>query len=620
MTGSWDTTSSTLKYTGTYLGQTLTSQPVVLHGFALTSLQYILSKAYDSANPTRTFFPFNNGSFDVSDTSELDAIMKYLTVPTHFIPNEITVIPAARISLNAAYYLGIQYPDMTDQYKQLVNSMVTYFTGKGVVCILDLHWNDDVTQQQYGMALSNSVISQTGDSKQFWETLSTTPGYQNNPLVWFELYNEPFVGYNNGWFSQSTSSNSNKFWGMNDLYEAIRANSNNVIVIGGALDYAYDFASLITFNSTVKPKNVVYNFHPYMGPYQKSDSSKTPENFEIIINEMLQTNTPIIITELGQYCCGDNQCYAYTGSYGANFPNPNDKPNISYVNAILEIAKRYTISWLLWGWRPNSSYDLPQCSQPDINDDRTSPPSLISTSPCTGNTNGDGCMGADFKTLFSNYYSPSPTGTLCLSMAPIDNVDPSQLQPSQAVSVDFINYFYISTFNTPVCQNLTPGEYLLGPPSISFGCLQFNNTGPSSTIITANQTNNQTLTYSNAPSTPFTCSASISSSNSWTVPNTSNYASYVTIKITTNAQNPCTINVPWTSTIANSSFVAISNIPGNIQSASCSNGTITVTSLNESWATLAPNSSFSFGLQIESSTNNFTNAEITLDGTVCTQT
>ncbi len=339
----WDTTSTQLK---------MNANSVVLHGFSLTTTENTFingSTAYSFSN--YDYYHFSN--FISLNTNLLDQIISE-------IPQKKGVLPAVRIPLNAGYYLNVfsklpQNPkpqklhrssavptnELSLQYQTWIEYMVTYLTSHGVICILDLHWNDDTTQQQ-PMALKDTTIQPvTGDSKKFWSHISKT--FRNNGYVWYELYNEPYINDYLTW-----SNGNDLYWGMIDLYNTIRKNTNNPIVIAGSSSYAYDSASLIQFDkANPELTNVIYNFHPYMGSAQKGDPTKAPVGFENIVTTMQSSvSKPLIITEFGQYCCvASGACYQYPGTYNGIA--------MGYSAAILTIAAKYNVSWTIWAWKPN---------------------------------------------------------------------------------------------------------------------------------------------------------------------------------------------------------------------------------------------------------------------------
>ena len=337
---SWDASSPVLKRNG---------QPTVLHGLALSSMEYLLGGIGMKSFATYSYGT-NSVDFTQPNLTEMNEIFKNL-------PSVPGVTPSVRIALNASYYLGVVTPEwqakaaafpnstsFSSQYQTLLNNMVTYFTARGVVCILDLHWNDEVTEQR-PMALNTTKNGPTGDSLAFLNAISLK--YGTNPLVWYELYNEPYLQtseyslYRDG---GTSADGSEVYYGMKTLYNAVRNNTANPIIIAGSSDYAYDATSLIQFQKDVNPVNVLYNFHPYMGGGQGSE--KSPAAFEVLVNSMItNVGKPVILTEAGQYCCVSNgDCGSYTASN-----------NVGYLEAILQIAQKYNLSWTVWGWIPNTA-------------------------------------------------------------------------------------------------------------------------------------------------------------------------------------------------------------------------------------------------------------------------
>ena len=112
---------------------------------------------------------------------------------------------------------------------------------------------------------------------------------------------------------------------MIDMIKAIRKNTTDqVIIIGGGKEYAYNEESQIYLDGKIKEdeklkndKLLMYNFHPYMdnSPYKKEED-KSPEGFEAKVKKLRDnTDKPIIITEFGQYCCKkDGECGCLSGT------------------------------------------------------------------------------------------------------------------------------------------------------------------------------------------------------------------------------------------------------------------------------------------------------------------
>ena len=141
--------------------------------------------------------------------------------------------------------------------------------------------------------------------------------------------------------------------GMLQMLAAVRAHTSAPVIIGGALSYAYDSASLVALDATLKKNgdtNIIWNFHPYMGPAQAGRGEDgCASGFERHIQTVVNgTERPSIITEFGQACCAtDGACESCPSTYGG--------AKMGYDEAILTIAAKYGVSWLPWAWRPPAS-------------------------------------------------------------------------------------------------------------------------------------------------------------------------------------------------------------------------------------------------------------------------
>lgn len=346
----------------------LDGQPVSLHGIGTTCMEYIISGV---GVPCFASYDWNNASDVMAhpDTKVLNAMLGYLNASKG-------VQPVVRVPVTAAYWLNVNlpktYPNISGQYRTLLAAMVDTFTQAGVAVIIDLHWNDDTTKQQ-PMALKGSA-----NAVDFWDSVSAHFG--NNKLVLFELYNEPHIDdYNIYAHGDST------YAGMLEMYAAVRKNApNSMVVIGGQKDYAYDATSLAQLAKDAVLTNVLYNFHPYMGPMQQSDIAKSASGFEGLVKSL--AGMPLIVTEFGQYCCpSDGACYAFDGQWQGQ--------KMGYVEAILQICAQYNVSWMGWAWRPQAT--AASCDSPDMNGENGD--ALKLTSASTGE-------GANWAKLFAKYF------------------------------------------------------------------------------------------------------------------------------------------------------------------------------------------------------------------------
>eukprot|EP00026_Physarum_polycephalum_P005915 Phypoly_transcript_05954.p1 GENE.Phypoly_transcript_05954~~Phypoly_transcript_05954.p1 ORF type:complete len:606 (+),score=104.94 Phypoly_transcript_05954:266-1819(+) len=235
--------------------------------------------------------------------------------------------------------------------------------------ILDLHWSnpygmDGCGQQQ--MADSNSVT--------FWDQVSTK--YKNDPMILFELYNEP---HDVSW--DALINGGGNFVGMQTMYNKIRGNGANNVVIVGGLNYAFDLSGVA--NEPVQGTNIMYNTHPY------NYGGKQMENWDSGFGYLTATY-PVIATEFGD-----------TGSCSA-----------TYNTDFIKYANEHSISYTGWGWF------VKDCSFPSLISDWNGTPSqqgqpvhddLQSTSKVPGGTSIPTITSTTVKITTSNPTTASGT-------------------------------------------------------------------------------------------------------------------------------------------------------------------------------------------------------------------
>jgi len=153
-------------------------------------------------------------------------------------------------------------------YRQWIDDHVQGVIKLGMIAIVDLHWSDmDGTACcDNGANSCYAGCQQTmADHKSvyFWQYVATK--YCNQSNIWFELYNEPAYGLNNGsnttipqLVSGGTVQVSYKngcpasplstftFVGLQDLYNSVRATAvcNNIVVAGGA-DWSWSWHGVL---------------------------------------------------------------------------------------------------------------------------------------------------------------------------------------------------------------------------------------------------------------------------------------------------------------------------------------------------------------------------------------
>jgi len=208
----WSTENNAFFYNG---------KQTVLKGFSCTCLEYMIRGL---GFPCFADYNWDDPASIISnpDMEVINALVKYLE-PIKDTRSEPAVMPFIRIPVTASSYLGDvtsgsaesmnKYPNLGAQYAELVSTMVSEFTSHDIIAIIDLHWNNDDDNQQ-PMATKGSP----GDTLKFWSAV--VEEHKDNDLVFFELYNEPYVGDFNAY-----AYGNSQYTGMLEMFRDSRRGS-----------------------------------------------------------------------------------------------------------------------------------------------------------------------------------------------------------------------------------------------------------------------------------------------------------------------------------------------------------------------------------------------------------
>jgi cellulase (glycosyl hydrolase family 5)/invasin-like protein len=167
-------------------------------------------------------------------------------------------------------------------YRTAVQSYVSAMTDRGVFVILVLGSNprkacDDSTHRRFALKSSNERL----DAGRFWAKLAAM--YRANPLVGFDLYNEPHDISNTIWQFGGVVHTEPRWHaaGMQPLLGAVRsAGAHNLVFVEGPVWGNVVPPSLLHGSSGAAATNVVYTAHYYACPKRDrgypGDGSVTP--------------------------------------------------------------------------------------------------------------------------------------------------------------------------------------------------------------------------------------------------------------------------------------------------------------------------------------------------------
>jgi hypothetical protein len=188
-------------------------------------------------------------------------------------------------------------------YVDNVDRIVDDVTSRGMVILLDLHTNaitpcGDWTRQQ-------RLPDAQGIT--FWQTVANR--YKDNPLVAFDLYNEPHnvtdAQWRNGAVFPLGDGASYTAVGMQQLYDTVRATgATNLVFVSGS-GWATWYPSTAPLTGT---SNVVYGIHAYTCPTATPSNGGTCKpgpgglldpTGVLAAYRTISTTAPVMITEFG---------------------------------------------------------------------------------------------------------------------------------------------------------------------------------------------------------------------------------------------------------------------------------------------------------------------------------
>ena len=144
-------------------------------------------------------------------------------------------------------------------YLSKVDAMVNAATSQGMFIMLDLHTNAltaCAAPTQQDMPDAKAVTA--------WQTLAAR--YKSNPLVGFDLYNEPHDVSDAIWHSGGTVTSSGVTYqavGMQTLYNTVRAAGATNLVFASGNNWATAFPATAPLTGT---SNLIYAAHAYTCP------------------------------------------------------------------------------------------------------------------------------------------------------------------------------------------------------------------------------------------------------------------------------------------------------------------------------------------------------------------
>jgi endoglucanase len=211
-------------------------------------------------------------------------------------------------------------------YESKVDAAVQSITSRGMVAMLDLHFNT-ITACGTG---APQMMADAPNALTFWSQVGAR--YQNNPLVAFELYNEPHDISDAVWLDGGTvttpTGTTFQAAGMQQMYDAVRSTGAQNLVFVSGTHWANDWPSTAPISGT----NVVYGVHAYTCPGlpPPNCAAATPYDPSSILDPWVTPGQsyPVMVTEFG-------------------WPAKNDG---RYLNNVVSYANGQGWGWSVFAW------------------------------------------------------------------------------------------------------------------------------------------------------------------------------------------------------------------------------------------------------------------------------
>jgi hypothetical protein len=210
-------------------------------------------------------------------------------------------------------------------FVQRVDAAVRMVTSRGMVALLVLHWNTIGSCGRYGqqpMAVYPNAIT-------FWQQVASR--YKNNPLVAFDLYNEPHHISDDIWRNGGTVSwkgDTFQAAGMQQMYNTVRGTGATNLVFASGTGWANKWPS----TAPLAGRDIVYAVHAYPCPSTPPPNCDNPAPYDPVQFFRLWTKAarsyPVMVTEFG-------------------FPDPADG---TYNRNVVAYAESKGWGWAAYTW------------------------------------------------------------------------------------------------------------------------------------------------------------------------------------------------------------------------------------------------------------------------------
>lgn len=234
-----------------------------------------------------------------------------------------------RVALGEQYWLPSSC-SYSPAYAPAVNQVVNWITSLGMVAVVELA---DIVVTPCGQP-GDYDMADSANAPNFWRQVAAH--FAGNPLVVFDLYNEPHKITDQVWLSGGTAMDGlipYSAAGMQQLYGAVRSSgATNVVLVSGN-NWANDLPTTL-----VSGTNIIYGVHVYTCPQTPPPNCSHPNPYDPtpILGSWVGAPVPVVVSEFGWPAMNN-------GTYNAN---------------VISYAQAHGWGWSAFAWSENPPFGI----------------------------------------------------------------------------------------------------------------------------------------------------------------------------------------------------------------------------------------------------------------------
>jgi hypothetical protein len=305
------------------------------------------TQVVDPANAAASWHGVNSGQFCCAASDAPDAAatkLRYLDD----IRNQ-TRASVVRVPISEFYWLPFFTASYDPAYRQQVIDYVDHVTSLGMVAIVDLHFcgQDDpaFTWSNDGAVKQDWLVMPDAPSLDFWRDAAGVASWKNNPLVVFELYNEPKINdaalwRDGGMVSAPRRGGGTATWlapGHQQLHDVIRAEGAlNPILVEGT-GWGGDLVAPLAH--PLDGWNIIYVAHAYQSAAESQNAPGTyPAHLDTAVApaHVAPYSEAILLDEFGSPLRPNGLGLLDHGT--------------DYERSVIGWADQHGLGWQAWGW------------------------------------------------------------------------------------------------------------------------------------------------------------------------------------------------------------------------------------------------------------------------------